>query len=80
MAMPHPNAPAARPIPARFVVVDGWAYWRHGVVLMNAPVDAHGAVAWDQAAVRDTSNEVADVLLERMHTTFCLIDMSQRRD
>lgn len=78
--MQHPNAPTTEVIiPARFIVVDGWAYWQHGRDLMTAPVDASGNAAWSAAAVRDTSNEVADVLIERLHTTFCLIDFTQRR-
>lgn len=75
--MPHPNAPAATLVaaPARYVVLDGRAYWVDAGTLLAAPVGA-----WQDAAPAPTSNEVADIIADRLRTTFTLIDLADRKD
>lgn len=76
MTMPHPNAPAAIvATPARYVVLDGLAYWVDGRALMAAPVGC-----WQDAGPAPTSNEVADIIAERLRTIFTLIDLAERKD
>lgn len=78
--MPHPNAQAlVVAVPRRFVVVDGNVYWLDGRTLMHAPLNAAGQIAWsDGGPVEAVSNEVADMIAERLQTTFTLIDIAQQ--
>lgn len=79
--MPHPNAPTAQvTAPVRYVVVDGWAYWVNGRDLMSAPLDTAGQVSWQHGAP-DTgaTNEVADIIAERLRTTLTMIDFTHRK-
>lgn len=79
--MAHPNAPIAElAVPARWVVVDGWAYWADGHALLRAPLDALGDITWSAAAPAPTTNEVADIIADRIRTLCTLIDFTQRPD
>jgi len=77
MTLPHPNAPAATSVaaPARYAVLDGRAYWVAGGTLMTALVGS-----WEAAAPAATSGEVADMIADRLSTTFTLIDLAERKD